>query len=60
MVDYLEKFPPFGSGQRLPEYEILELVELYLLKEWQKELIMQWFESTTQGLTDIVDFCEHL
>ena len=32
MVKYLEKFPPFGVGQRLPEYEILELIELSLLK----------------------------
>ena len=29
-VKYLENFPPFGSGQRLPEGEILKLVEFSL------------------------------
>ena len=32
MVEYLKKFPPFGAGQRLPEDDILELVEFSLPK----------------------------
>ena len=60
MVEYLENFSPFGSGQRLPEDEILELVEFSLPKEWQKELIIQGFYSTTKGLTELVKFCKHL
>ena len=60
MVEYLEKFPPFGSGQRLPEYEILELVEFSLPKNWQKELIIQGFDSTTKGLTELVEFYKFL
>ena len=32
MVKYLDKFPPFGVGQRLPEDDILEMVELSLPK----------------------------
>ena len=60
MIKYLDKFPPFEEGQRLPEDDILELVEISLLNEWQKELIIQVFDSATQGLTDIVKFCERL
>ena len=60
MVEYLEKFPPFGARQRLPEDDILELVKLSLPKEWQKELTIQGFESATQGLTDLVKFSERL
>ena len=32
MVEYLEKFPPFGEGQRLPDNEIINLVEFSLPK----------------------------
>ena len=60
MIKYLKTFPPFEVGQRLPEDDILELVELSLLNEWQKELIIQVFDSETQGLTDIFKFCERL
>ena len=60
MVDYLEKFPPFGAGQRLLEDKILKLVEFSLPKDWKKELIIQGFDSAIQGLTKIVKFCEHL
>ena len=60
MIKYLDKFPPFEEGQRLPEDESLELVEFSLLNYWQKELIIQVFDSETQGLTDLVNFCERL
>ena len=40
MVESLEKFPPFGAGQHLPDDEILELVKLSLPRELQKELIV--------------------
>ena len=58
MFEYLEKFPPFREGQRLPEYKILNLVEFSLPKEWQKELIIEEFDFATQGLTELVEFCE--
>ena len=60
MVDYLEKFPPFGAGQCLPEDKILKLVEFSVPKEWQKELIIQGFDSSTQGLTELVELYERL
>ena len=60
MVEYLKKIPPFGAGQRLPEDDILDLVEFSLLKEWQKKLIIQGFKSANQGLTDLVEFCDCL
>ena len=33
MVEYLEKFPPFGEGQRVPYDKILNMVEFSLLKK---------------------------
>ena len=60
MVEYLEKFPPFGTWQRPPYNKILDLVEFSLPKEWQKELIIQGFDSVTQGLTELVEFFERL
>ena len=58
MVEYLENFPPFGVGNHPTEDKILELVDLSLLKECPKELIIQGFDSVTQGLTKLVKFCE--
>ena len=46
MIKYLEKFPPSRVGKRPTEDEILELIEFSLPEEWQKELIIQGFEST--------------
>ena len=60
IFDYLKKLPPFRVVQCLPEDKILELVYFSLLKECQKELIIQGFESATQGLTELVKFCEQL
>ena len=60
MVKYLEKSPPFGEVQHLLEDKILKLVEFSIPKEWQKELIFKGFDSATQGLTKLVDFCDRL
>ena len=54
MVEYLKKFPPFGAGQRLPDNEILDMVELSLPKEWQKKLTVEGLDSSTQGLKELV------
>ena len=60
MVDNLEKVPPFGICQGLPDDDILELVELSLQRERHKELSIQGFDSTTQELKELVDFYECL
>ena len=60
MVNYLDKFLPFGARQHPLEDEILELGESSLPKEWQKELIIQGFDSATQVLTELVEFFECL
>ena len=36
IVEYLKKLPPLGAGQRLPNDDILNMVELSLRKECQK------------------------
>ena len=60
IIKYLENLPPFRARQCLPEEEIIELVEFSLIKEWQKNLTIQGFDSATQGLMYLVDFCECL
>ena len=60
MVKYINKSPLFGEGQHLPEDNILELVEFSLPKDWKKELIIQGFDSETQGLTELFKFYERL
>ena len=57
MVEYLENFPPFVSNQDLPEDKILYMAEFSLPREFQKELIIQGFDSMTQGLTELVELC---
>ena len=47
MVEYLEKFPPFGAGQRLQDKNILDRVEFSLPKRWQKERIIQGLDTST-------------
>ena len=59
-MEYLEKLPPFGENQVLPEDDIIKLVGFFMPSECQKELIIQGFDSTTQGLTEIFNFCERL
>ena len=60
MVEYLKKFPHFGIVQGLPDKDILELVKLLMPQEWQKELIIEGFDSATQGLAELVEFYECL
>ena len=57
MVDYLENLPPFGINQDLTEDDIFYLEEFSLPREFQKELIIQGFDSMTQGLTELVELC---
>ena len=60
MVDYLEDLLPFGRNQGLAEYNILELVEFALLREFQEQLLRQDFYPSSKSLNNIVEFCERL
>ena len=60
MVEYSTKLSSLGAGQLLTEDKILNILGFLLLKEWQKELIIQGFDPATQGISELVKFCEHL
>ena len=60
IIEYLKKFPTFGTNQGLPEYDILYLVDFLLPIEWQTELLIQRLDSATQGLTELIELCERL
>ena len=50
------EFPPFADNQKLPETDILEIVEFAIPGSWQREMIKQGFNPTDQSTTEIVEF----
>ena len=60
MVEYVEKFAPFGIGQGLPDNKILKLVGFLLPRQWKILLIIQGFNYATHGVTETIEFFERL
>ena len=60
MVEYLNHLPPFGQYQEFLEDGILELVELVILCEWHKQLLVQGFESEVKILNTLIELFGHL
>ena len=60
MVDYLKNFLKFGRNQGLSEDEILELVGFVLSHVWQKQLLVQGFDTSTNILNYLIEFCKRL
>ena len=61
--NYLAEFPPTIVGRnatKLPDKELLDLLEFRIPIKWQRQMQLQNFESTTRTLRDFQDFCECL
>ena len=61
--DQLEKYPGIGDelhGTKLPEDEILDLLEFGIPGAWQKAMLLQDFDPQVHTVTDFVQFCERL
>ena len=59
--NYLESFPPHnGRDQCLPDDEVLEHLEFAIPNSWQKQMIMQGFNTLEHTMEDFVGFCERL
>ena len=60
MVEYMQDFPTYGNNQGLPGDYIIEFMEYSLPCEWQKQLLVQGFDSSTKKLYELIDFCNHM
>ena len=61
--NYLEEFPPVtigGNATKLPDDELLDLLEFGIPIKWQRQMQVQNFEPTAGTLREFQDFCERL
>ena len=61
--DYLEEFPPAtlgGDATKLPDDELLDLLEFGIPIKWQRQMQVQNFEPQAGTLREFQDFCERL
>ena len=61
--DYLEEFPPTtvnGNATKLPDDELLDLLEFRIPIKWQRQMQVQNFVPTAGTLREFQDFCERL
>ena len=60
---YLTEFPPTavgGDSTKLPDNELLDLLEFGILISWQWKMQIQNFVPTAGTIRDFQDFCERL
>ena len=60
IVEYLKKLPPFGNYQGFPEDKIINLDKFYIPYEWQKQLLMQGFNSSANSPNGLIEFYKQL
>ena len=58
--DYLEYFPPFADEQKLPEDELLDILEFSIPNSWQAEFIRLGYDPLTGDLKSFIDHCERM
>ena len=61
--DQLVSYPGTGDnidGTKLPEDEILDLLEFGIPNTWQKAMLLQDFDPQVHTVNDFVQFCERL
>ena len=57
---YLESFPPYNENQNLPDDEVLEHFEFAIPNSWQKQMVLQGFNTLEHTTEEFVEFCERL
>ena len=58
---YLEAFPPFkGRDQMISDEEVLEHLEFAVPNSWQKQMVLQGFNTLERSVDDFIEFCERL
>jgi cell pole-organizing protein PopZ len=64
MNNYLPKFPPLTEGgpapTKLPDDEIIDLLEFGVPGSWQKSMVVQDFDPMAHTVREVVAFCERM
>ena len=58
--ELLDRFPNFDPDQRLPEDEIMDIAEFGVPNKWQKQMVLQGFDTVNHTPNEFVEFCERL
>ena len=61
--NYLESFPPLRAGTaatKLPDDEILEILEFGIPFSWQKQMLLQNFDPIDKSMQEFTNFCDRL
>ena len=60
--NYLNSFPPFAEDQKLDDYELLEIMEASVPKNWQRVFTQQGYVPAEDagGIEKFLDFCERM
>ena len=56
----LEYFPPFADEQKLPEDELLDILEFSIPSSWQVEFICLGYDPMTGDLKRFIDHCKRM
>ena len=58
--EQLKHFPPFNpeAQQKLPDDELIEIVEHSIPRTWQREMTVQGFDPIEHSLQELSEFCE--
>ena len=61
---YFTYFPPKGtsgnSPKKLPQDELVDIMEFGCPVTWQKQMVLQDFDVTASSIPEFVAFCERL
>lgn len=61
---YLEKFPPATDDGpapvRLPDDELIDIIEFGVPVAWQKEMVRQDFDPMIFTIAEVIEFCERM
>ena len=58
--EYLAFFPPFEADSKMPEDEILDILETAIPSSWQTQMMLQGFDFMEHDLNEFIEFCERL
>jgi len=56
----LNKFPPFGQNQALPDDKLLNIAKFAVPATWQQTMVLQGFVPMEHIINEFIEFCKHL
>ena len=58
--EYLVQFPPGNEDQKLPDDELLDILEFAIPNSWTKEFTKIGFDAADHSIKDFIKHCERL